>query len=271
MAAVREEVSMPSIPGDFHVHTKWCGHAVGEMEEYVLSAVEAGLPALGFSAHFPMPVHQQPYKVCLEEAEVPLFVEEFRRLKAAYADKIQLLMGFEVDFVDGEEERVRTDCIERWRPDYLIGSVHIVGDWPFDHPDFVDRYERWNVTELYLTYFCKLRRMVRSGLFDVVGHLDLVKKFGHRPEGDVGEAVSELLDEVKAQGMLVEMNTAGFDKPVGEMYPSDETLCEVARRGIPLTLGSDAHAPQQVGRYFDRAVEAAERAGSRDIRLPRRR
>lgn len=248
------------IAGDFHIHTRWCGHAAGEMEEYVARALRIGLPAIGFSAHFPVELSHRE-KVCLEPAEVELYVKEARRLRDAYRDDLDILMGFEVDYFEGREDAVRKECIGRWRPDYIMGSIHIIDDWPFDHPAYMDGYKKWKISDLYRTYFGRLEKLVESGLFDVLGHMDLVKKFGYRPEEDVSEAAYSVLDRVAQGGMLLDVNTAGFDKPVGEMYPSMDILKEACRRGILVTMGSDSHAPEEVGRHFDRAIEILAEAG----------
>lgn len=246
--------------GDFHTHTKWCGHAEGEMVQYVEKACELGLPAIGFCAHFPVDI---PFfcKVQLDPEEVELFVEEARRLKESHDGGIEILMGFEVDFVEGGEEYVEKECIGRWSPDYVMGSIHMLGDWMFDHPDCRGEYEGRDITEMYRTYYGLLVTLVRTGLFDVVGHMDLVKKFGYRPEGDVTDVLDELLDAVAGRGMLLDVNTAGIDKPVEEIYPASDILRSAAERNIGLITGSDAHAPGEVGRYFDQALTAIQEAG----------
>ena len=253
------------------MHTKWCGHAEGEMEEYVARACELSLPMMGFSAHFPVEVPNKD-KVCLEPQEVDLYVTEARRLQGAFKGDIEILMGFEMDYTEGLEEHIKSECIDRWNPDYVMGSIHVIDRWPFDHPDYLDEYAEWKISDLYRTYFARLEKLVETEIFDVVGHVDLVKKFGYRPEEDVSEAFEHLLDIVAAKGILIEANAAGFDKPVGEMYPSIDILRAACARGVGVILGSDSHAPEQVGRYFDRALGLLRDAGyntvGRSGRLP---
>jgi histidinol-phosphatase (PHP family) len=255
--------------GDFHVHTKWCGHARGEMREYAARAAALGLPAIGFAAHFPVPVPNET-KVCLEPHEVELYVAEARRLRDAFAGHVEVVMGFEVDYLPEHEEMIRKECLERWAPDFAMGSIHIIDDWPFDHPAYRDRYAEWRISDLYRTYYARLAAAARSGMFDVIGHVDLVKKFGYRPEEDVTDAFEELLDIIAACGVLMEANTAGFDKPVGEMYPSADILKAARARNIPITMGSDSHAPEEVGRHFARAVSLLAEAGYETLARPDR-
>lgn len=249
---LRVSVTM-DVVGDFHIHTKWCGHAEGEMEEYVARACDLGLPMMGFTAHFPVDMPNVD-KVCLEPQEVDLYVAETRRLQKAFKGDIEILMGFETDYAGDLEEHIKKECIDRWSPDYVMGSIHVIDGWPFDHPGYTAEYAKWKIADLYRTYFARLEKLVKSGLFDVVGHIDLVKKFGYRPGEDVSKSFEHLLDVVADKGILVEVNTAGFDKPVGEMYPSIDILSAASARNIGIILGSDSHAPEQVGRYFDKAL-----------------
>lgn len=251
--------------GDFHVHTKWCGHAQGEMGEYVARACEVGLPAVGFSAHFPA---QMPHthKVCLEPEEVPLYIDEAKRLKDIFKEQIDILIGFEADYAQGREEYIEKECIRKWNPDYVTGAIHLIDEWPFDHPDYRDGYANWRISDLYRTYFARLERLAETGLFDIVAHVDLVKKFGYRPEENVSDSFEHLLDVIAGKEMLIEANTAGFDKPVGEMYPSFDILKAACSRDIGVVLGSDAHAPKEVGRYFGEALKLLGEAGYGSVR-----
>jgi histidinol-phosphatase (PHP family) len=253
--------------GDFHVHTKWCGHAKGDMEEYVMRAVELDLPAIAFTAHFPVPVPNKE-KVCLDPEEIEVYVAEAKRLKRAFRGSIEVVMAFEADYIEKHRDLVVRECIERWDPDFVMGSIHVIDDWPFDSPGYQDGYAKWDITELYREYYGRLEKLVESGLFNVLGHIDLVKKFGYRPEGDVSGALHSLLDRIAASGMLMEANTAGFDKPVGEMYPSLDILKAARERGIPITMGSDSHAPGEVGRHFTEAVALLEQAGYEELSRP---
>src|SRR5205085_1699978 len=111
-------------------------------------------------------------------------------------------------------------------------------------------------------YFVWLRNAARSGLFDVLSHPDLVKFFGTRPEGEATHFVyEETADAVEAAGVCVEISTKGLRVPVGELYPAPELLAAFRDRGAPITLASDAHEPEDVGRDLGRAVELAREAG----------
>lgn len=235
------------------------------MEEYAAHAVKVGLSAMAFTAHFPIgEPNAQP--ACIAPGDVEGYVKEIERLREVFSGRLEVVTGFEVDYFEGYEEFIEKECIKKWSPDFVMGSIHIIDGWLFDHPKYVDGYADWDITELYRTYYARMERLVESGLFHVLGHIDLVKKFGYRPEGDVSDAVASVLDAVSERGMYIEANTAGFDKPVGEMYPSLDILEAAAERKIGVVAGSDSHAPEEVGRHFSEALELLERAGYGSVR-----
>jgi len=249
------------LPADIHMHTKLCGHAVGEIHEYIERGIALGLEAIGFSFHLPVAI-PVPYKVNKTREEMDFLVTEIDRLRRTYGATIPILFGGEADYLPGSEREVE-ELAAAYPLDYLIGSVHFVGDWAFDHPAEIERYADWDLRELYARYFGLVRDAVRTRLFDIVGHIDLVKKFGYRPSSDWSEILGETCAAIRTQDLCVEINTAGFDKPVKEQYASDPFIRECFELGIPIAFGSDAHAPREVGRYFGEAVALARGAGYR--------
>ena len=147
--------------------------------------------------------------------------------------------------------------------DYVIGSVHYLGAWGFDNPEFVDEYERRDLGQLYRHYAALMEGAARSGLFDAIGHLDLPKKFGHRAPDD--SALLRVLGVVAGLGLALDFNTAGWRKPVAEAYPAPNLVRAAAERGIPFVLGSDAHAPGEVGYRFGDALEVIREAGGQVV------
>jgi len=145
--------------------------------------------------------------------------------------------------------------------DFVIGSVHYLDDWDFDSIENVAEFEKRGVDKVYQDYLALLKQAASSGLFDIVGHFDVVKKFGHRPQLDLTEELSEVLKAVKAHDLCVEVNTSGLRKPVHEIYPQREILQLARALDIPIILGSDAHAPEEVGKDFDVAVRILRQVG----------
>ncbi|MFO7898385.1 MAG: histidinol-phosphatase HisJ family protein [Planctomycetota bacterium] len=246
-------------PADYHLHTKWCGHAAGEMADYVEAGIAARLSEVGFAVHMPVTIPIDE-KINLDRDQFRLYLDEAQRLRDAYAGRIGVLIGGEADFIPDRMDEIErlTDAFDY---DFLLGAVHFVDGWNIDNPAYRDRWEAADVTAVYRRYYELLAEMARSGRFDIVSHFDLVKKFGYRPADDVTDAVAAAADAAAEAGMTVEINTAGWHKPVGEQYPSQPILRLLHQRAVPICLGSDAHAPEHVGRDFDRAVALARRVG----------
>jgi histidinol-phosphatase (PHP family) len=242
---------------DYHTHTARCGHARGTPAEYVAAAQAAGLLAIGCADHLPLlPIHDP--ELSMEACELDGYVAEVQELKARFPGFV--LLGIEADYRPGTLDEVR--ALLEGRPfDYVIGSVHHLGDWGFDDPRTVDRYEGVDIDAMWAEYFELVGAAAETGLFTILGHLDLVKKFGHRATRPLDAELDRLLERIAKAGVAVEINTAGLHKPVGEAYPSPEILRLLREADIPITFGSDAHRPEEVGRDFARAAALARGAG----------
>ncbi|MBM4149034.1 MAG: histidinol-phosphatase HisJ family protein [Lentisphaerae bacterium] len=248
----------PRLPEDTHTHTYLCKHAGGEPREYVRRAEKLGLAGMVFTDHAPARDGYDP-KNRMEEAE---FQEYVRIVSAARDDSpLPVGMGIEADFYPGS-----TAFLTEWLPprrlDVVLGSIHYIAGWGFDNPTEAHRWDGTDVEGAWRSYFTLVAQMAATRLYDVVGHLDLPKKFGHRPSDmAVCEMAAPALDAVAEAGMAVEINTSGLRRPVREMYPSPMLLRMAFERGIPVTFGSDAHMTEQVGMDFDKAVALARETG----------
>jgi histidinol-phosphatase (PHP family) len=251
---------------DYHIHTSRCGHATGTMEQYVEQALAAGLAEMGFSDHlylYFLPPDRRDPNLAMPEDELPRYVESVLRLRDRYP-QIPIRLGIEADYYPGHEEALQR-ILEPYPWDYVYGSIHFIGDWGFDDPKYVDRYAHWDIDELYGRYFDLVKEAAATGLFDVMGHLDVIKKFGHRPKEEPRLLYCEVAAALHDAGVAIEVSTAGLRKPVGEIYPGPSLLGDCCRLGVPATLGSDSHQPSEVGIHFDRALEALRAAGYREI------
>lgn len=248
---------------DYHIHTKLCGHADGEMEEYVHSAIDKGLDEIGFSDHFPL-FHVVATDLSMRMEELPLYINKVRKLQKEFKKDISIKLGIEVEYTPEIEDQTRK-LLKNYSFDYISGSIHFLGKWIFDHPAQKDEWERRDVYEVYKKYFSNLGRMITSGLFDIVTHPDLVKKFGYRPERGLKEIYNEVAKLIKRYNVCLEVNTAGLRRPVKEIYPSEEFLKICFNSDIPIILGSDAHTPEDVARDFDSALSLIKKVGYKKI------
>lgn len=239
---------------DLHNHTPLCNHAEGTIDEYVLAAIHAGTKVFGFADHAPMDFDPK-YRMSFDDMEC--YEKDVLDTKEKYKDKIKILLGYEVDYLENHmDPRVLNAKV-----DYLIGSVHFIDEWGFDNPEFIGRYEHEDIDEIWKKYFSAIEKMAQSKLFDIVGHLDLIKVFKFMPNQKISEIAKNALLAIKEAGMTLELNVAGYRKPIGEAYPSKELLQAAFALDIPITFCSDAHKPEQVNLYNDEILQLARDVG----------
>ncbi|MER5431765.1 histidinol-phosphatase [Streptomyces sp. NPDC002588] len=234
---------------DLHTHHDRCGHARGTLRDYVEAALAAGLDTIGFSDHSPFFAetedHHRPW-VAMARSQFAGYLAEAASLRAEYRGRIDILLGVESDFFPEHAELYRS-VYAGLDLDYVIGSVHVVGESDIFHRD------RWTgATEEFLLRekerYCDLvAQSARSGLFDVLGHIDALRGNCPRLEAVDTPAVDRMLRAVADADVVVEVNTSGRTKDCGGWYPADDVLDRARRLGIRMTFGSDAHDPERVG------------------------
>lgn len=239
---------------DLHNHTHLCNHASGTAEDYIIKAIEQNIDVYGFSDHAPMnfdPKYRMKFNQIDEYENSVLFLQE------KYKDKIDIKLAYEVDFIDKytNEEIVKRDI------DYSIGSVHFVNEWGFDNPSFIGNYKNYDIDELYALYFLAIENMAKSNLFNIVGHLDLIKVFNKRSNKDIRILAKNAIKAIKEANMVVEINTAGLRKPIKEQYPCNYLLELIYEEGINITFSSDAHKTKDVGTGLIQAKKTAKDIG----------
>jgi histidinol-phosphatase (PHP family) len=247
---------------DYHMHLRApdesIDHTASAVERFVEAAAERGVDEIGFTEHAYYFEELRPLW------SVPYHLERCRYSLDRYVDAIldakrqgmPVKLGLELDYVPDREDDAR-EILATYPWDYLIGSIHYIGADGIDNePSLVDRV---GVEEAWGRYYETLGRAAQSGLFDTLGHPDLVKMYGPAIPWD-WTRVTDSLD-----GARLEVSSAGLHKPHGELYPNPDLLAEAQKRGVEITLASDAHVPQDVGRDLDRAIEHARTAGYETI------
>jgi histidinol-phosphatase (PHP family) len=257
---------------DYHLHlrpdedgTTFEGYFTGEnVERYLAAAEAAGVEELGVSEH----VYR--FRQALDLWRHPLWVENACDDLDAYCEFVRgtpLRLGVECDYVPGAEDRT-AELLEARDFDYVVGSVHFVGERAVDHPGFDVWEGDGDPDEIWRRYFEALADCARSGLFDILAHPDLVKVWGRGrplPEGDLRAFYEPAVEAIAVSGIAVEISTAGLRKPVGELYPARAFAELCAEAGAPFALSSDAHHPEHVGFGYDRALELLDELGVGEI------
>ncbi|MFI9202533.1 histidinol-phosphatase [Streptomyces sp. NPDC053048] len=242
---------------DLHTHHYRCGHATGSLRDYVVAALDKGVKVLGLSDHTPMFAAEEDHAlppVAMPKSEFPDYVAEALALKAEFENSIEILVATEADWFSGRMDAYTRE-LSRYPLDYIIGSVHM-----FEGRDIFD-VRRWDtVDESELAaikgrYFRAVAECARSGLFQVIGHVDALK--GNFPDlGAVSApaAADEMLLAIRDSGAVMEINTSGGTKKCGGWYPEHDLLERAHHFGVPITFSSDAHVPERVCDQYPEVV-----------------
>ncbi len=246
------------------MHTPLCRHAVGEPVEYAQRAVELGLSEIGFSDHSPMPRDDfDNWRMRFDQLDE--YVTKVRLAQKTFP-QLTIRLALEVDFLPGQETWIRQlAALHPW--DYFIGSVHYVSEsWDIDNPAKISEWKKRDAFEVWQVYFDRLTLAAESKLFEIIGHADLPKKFGIRPAQDCKPLYEKFLTAAAKADVAIELNTAGLRKDCKEIYPSRELLEIAFQKNVPITFGSDAHAPGEVGLNFAEAIQLAREVGYKKCR-----
>ena len=243
---------------DYHMHSSYSdGRSVPE--DYITSAIAAGLSEIGFSEHLTLfkdtedwnmnPVNISPYITHLENLQNTI-------------QSIKIKIGLEVDFFAGKEEEIYA-FLHPLPLDYIIGSVHYLGEKTVDvGPEF---YEGKNIDRLFESYFDSVIAAVASDLFDIIGHCDLIRIYGYKPSADMEPLYRKLAKTMKNHDVAFEVNTNGRNRPLADFYPDRRYLHIFREENVSVCVNSDAHMPSRVGQYFDEAYELLRYIGFNEM------
>jgi len=242
---------------DYHSHPQ--GHRVQPYSQKLLqpwidSARSRGLSDIAFTDH--------------DRYHAGVDFDEIEKLRAANPD-IKIRAGIELDNDPQTSAAGRKWVEKNWdKLDFVLGSVHYLDDSTqmFDSvPDGAGQFVGRGIDEIYEDYFRRVREIAATGLVDCLSHLDLIKIHGHRPCGDVRAIINETLDSIRARNLAIELSTAGWRKPVDELYPSDEIVELAMKKGIQFTTASDAHSHAQLAENYDRLAEKMSTFGIGEV------
>jgi len=242
---------------DYHMHSI-LSDGQDSYEDMIRTAISKGLDEIGFSDH----VCLKPVDWAIRMEDIPVMTRQMLDLKAEYKDQIQIRYGIEVDYFPGYENELK-DLIDSIPVDYVIGSVHFIGDWNFDTDQSL--YGKWSNDKLYEKYFALVQKAAQSGLFDTIGHIDIIKKFRVYPETNQDKLFEDTIKIIKEHNLVVELNTGGMDRPCAEFTPGSKLLEMCYNHHVPVTLGSDAHRAEQIARHYEGATTLLSHIGYTEI------
>ncbi|MCB2196673.1 MAG: histidinol-phosphatase HisJ family protein [Bacteroidetes bacterium] len=241
---------------DYHTHSEY-SDGIHTYNDLIQSAIGKGIEEIGFSDH--LCLHYPEWAV--PEAKFDNLKQDIIALKNMKSP-LNIKFGLEVDYIEGKENEVK-EYIEKFPVDYIIGSVHYINSWNFD-TNPAD-YKNIDIDSFYRDYYRLIQKAARSELFDIMGHIDVPKKFGHYPSFKLEPFYKQTAKVFAESDVVIEINTGGLDKPCGEFYPGNDFLKECYLQNVPVTLGSDAHSANEVARYFDQAVTLLKQIGYKQI------
>lgn len=252
---------------DYHTHNERCGHAEGCLREYVEMAIKYGLSEIGLSDHMPVihiPGERLLPGLAMEINELEGYVKEVLELKQEYKKDIAVKLGLEADYVKGFEEKTEK-LLSTYPFDYVIGSVHFLNEWDISDSRQLEGWKQKSADNVYSEYYNAVSEAALTGLFDIVGHFDVIKKFGFRPEKSMETEIERTLRVLKKCDMVMELNVSGLHLDFKETYPAPEIIKKAVDFGISFTVGSDAHKPEHVHRSIEEGRKRLSELGVKEL------
>ncbi|MFW6221641.1 MAG: histidinol-phosphatase HisJ family protein [Fibrobacterota bacterium] len=257
---------------DYHIHTPYCGHAQGKTIEYVESAVEQGLQEICFTDHlgryYLTPSQKKRYwDWGMDECQIARYIAEIDDLRDTFEDRISIKTGLEIDYIPGAEEIV-SKIIHQYPVDFLLGSIHCIPELGWKHIAHYHLQESWHV---YEAYFSQINAACSSGLFDAIAHIDFIWRYIECPSDrhlQLGELIESTVCDACSNDIAIEINANGYLHSLSMTQTFNPFTCllnSVKRNESLITLGSDAHRPESVGKQFQQIAKLFVRKGIASI------
>ena len=242
---------------DYHTHPQ--GHRIQRYTQALLqpwadSARRVGLKDIALTDH--------------DRYHPGIDLDEVDRLRERNPD-LRIRTSIELDNDPAHSAAGRKWIEKHWdKLDFVLGSVHFLdcADRMFDSvPEGAAQFDGRDIDAIYADYFRRIRELVGTGLIDCLAHLDLIKIHGHRPSAHIVGLIDETLELIRRRDLAIELSTAGWRKPVNELYPSDPIIEQATGKGIPFTTASDAHSHAQLAENFARLAQKMTDFGIRQV------
>ncbi|WP_184665505.1 histidinol-phosphatase [Texcoconibacillus texcoconensis] len=251
---------------DLHTHHERCGHAIGTIEDYVKQAIEFGLDFIGISDHSPFFYSEEDQlypKIAMAKSDFQRYIDEVIRLKDKYRDQIHVLLGVESDFFPNHIDIYKEQLLKQ-PLDYVIGSVHYVDEENIFKKGRWDELSKQQSVKVKENYYGLIEKSARSGLFQILGHIDAMKGFYPAFSDIETEVVDRTLQIIGEQDVAIEVNTSGKTKDCGGWYPADDILERALFYHVNVTFGSDAHKPERICDDFDEVRRILKEIGYKE-------
>lgn len=238
---------------DLHVHSAYSKHAAGTIDDVIRAAIGRGVRVLTITDHAPFPI-DAGNRLLREELE--RYAREIDLARTTFADSIEVLRGFEVDYLPEYEGWIR-EMLSTIQADFLLGSVHYMKG--AEGQTRVWDIERLHHEGVVDDYFASLEAAIRSGMFDAIAHPDQILR-GAVTRAEFVDRVEPLLNTMASEGLAYELNSSGLRKPSHDLvrgrvlerrFPETGVYGLLRDLRIPVTLGSDAHCPTDIGRDIE--------------------
>ncbi|MRX71039.1 histidinol-phosphatase HisJ family protein [Bacillus lacus] len=253
---------------DFHNHLERGSLTLDYLKKFTDEAARKNIAHFGISEHAyhfyqTKDILSNPWVEERRYYDMNDYVSLFHQ---AWDEGIDVKMSVEMDYTPGKHAEMKK-FIDSYDFDYIIGSIHWVDGFGIDLKEYLHEWDKRNVEDVYIKYFDQVVTLAQSNLFDIIGHLDLVKIFQYVPANEQFlleqyERAAAALAESKT---CVEISTAGLRKPIGQLYPDPRLLEMCFKKGVPICLSSDAHVPEDVGADYSKAVELAKATGYQSL------
>jgi histidinol-phosphatase (PHP family) len=251
---------------DLHTHHDRCGHAKGQIRDYIEAAIAGGLSVIGISDHSPYFAneidHPQP-GIAMAKSAFAGYVDEVLKLKREYEGKIDVLLGVESDFFP-EHADIYIKEYAKYPFDYIIGSVHLSGGVSIFNRNRWKGLSEQQMIEKKEEYYDLIQQSARKNMFQILGHIDAMKGYFPAFSKIKTPKVNETLQVIGECGVSIEINTSGNQKDCGGWYPSDEMLERALHYGVSVTFGSDAHVASRVGDEWELVSKRLKEIGFKE-------
>ncbi|MBU1055367.1 MAG: histidinol-phosphatase [Proteobacteria bacterium] len=259
---MNQENSNISCKIDYHIHTMLCNHAKYGMEAYIKKAVLSGFDEICFLDH--LTISEPGNRQSMAPSEVPFYFQSVQNLKIRYREVISIKAGLETDYHPDHIDLINK-IIETFSFDVIGSSLHFPKG-----VDVVSYESDWSkggleTNEIYRLYFEYLDKMLDNNYFDFICHIDLMKKFGRDLPDCFEKELDEIIKKIAKNNIAVEVNTSGYDHTAQNAYPSIDILKKCCKYGVGITIGSDAHEPDNIGRHYEKVLPLIRSAGYKQV------